>query len=180
MYPSINSLLLQISLSYFPHNQTFNPCGCRWELNCFWFPSSLSQRHLLKPTDSLICVLHPSTPLYWTGVDDSELYHKLGHATYIQNEITPMWRRAKKENRACCSQKWTVISEKSAPAVSAFTDAGKWWSVTVQRKLTCRSSTRLSHSSCSSLRSTSESSWSRNTSMLQFLFHGFSTLVAGV
>lgn len=98
MYPSINSLLLQISLSYFPHNQTFNPWGCRWKLNCFWFPSSLSQRHLLKPTDSLICVLHPSTPLYWTGVDDSELYHKLGHATYIQNEITPMWRRAKKEN----------------------------------------------------------------------------------
>lgn len=67
-----------------------------------------------------------------------------------------------------CSQKWKTISEKSAPAASASSVTGKC-TVIVQRNLTCRRSTGLSHSSCSSLMSMSEDSWSRNIYMLQYL-----------
>lgn len=48
----------------------------------------------------------------------------------------------------------------------------------VQRNLTCRCSTGLSHSSCSSPTSMSEDSWSGNTHMLQCLVCVFSILKA--
>lgn len=70
----------------------------------------------------------------------------------------------------CCSQKCALISEESAPAVPDSTVSGKCM-VIVQRNLTCRCSTGLSHSSCSSVMSMSEDSWSRDTHMLQCMVH---------
>lgn len=123
---------------------------------------------------------HHSLFIVLVGDDESELYQKPGHATHIHNEITPTMKshrhgdepkgKNQRSHTARCSQKRTVISETSCISCS----------VTAQRRLTCRCSTGLSQSSCSSLLSMSESSWSRNTITLQYLFHGFSTLTAGV
>lgn len=88
---------------------------------------------------------------------ESDFTQKPGHAANIHNEVTQTLRWDAKQH-VTFTETSSVISEKSAPASWDATVSGKCrWS------LTCRWSTGLSHSSCSSLKSMSEDSWSRNT-----------------
>lgn len=122
------------------------------------------QRHLSSPQH------HPSThhslltdtARWW----DRNLLRSRAIAQCIHNYIT---QHGYGKPYSSCSQKHMVISERSAHSCVS----GKCMAI-VGRSLTCRCSTGLSHSSCSSLTSMSEGSWSRNTHRLQCLVHVFS------
>ena len=144
----------------------FSPCGGKLGL----LSSLAPQRRLSNPRtcwNTVGGMIHPSLtdPARWCRAE-SGLYQKLSHAPYIHNEITQhgdgLRRRWHTERGVHRNVERLLGKSASAARVSGRC------TVTVQRSLTCSCSTGLSHSSCSSLMSMSEDSWSRNT------VHGFS------